>query len=98
MKKTCSDCGAFQGPDDLACRQCQPAYYGEAHELRDRLTAFLYILMRDKLPFGEIVQLVNEVTAMGEFDLTAKGVGFYAHQLAERLMRAVPKDPLESDA
>ncbi len=56
-------------------------------ELRDRLTVFLYLLMRDHLPFGAIAGVVADIEGKSGFDLTAKGAGFYAQTLAERLMK-----------
>lgn len=53
----------------------------------DRLTAFLYLLMRDHVPFGVLAQLITELEANDKtFEFTAKGAGFYAHQLGDRLL------------
>jgi len=60
--------------------------------MNENLKAFLYLLMRDKLPTGDVVELVNESTVaanMGrETVYTAKPLAEYAGQLADRILDA----------
>lgn len=55
-------------------------------ETTDKLTAFLYDLMRDHLPPGTVAELVHN--SRGEkFQLTNGWLGTYAEYLARKLRR-----------
>jgi hypothetical protein len=73
----------------------------ESHEGRERLTKFLYLLMRDAQPTGEVARLVKEVEWVpphkdchcGEcvdrpVVYTAKGLEVYARELASRILNS----------
>jgi len=53
------------------------------------LTIFLYMLMRDCIPIGEVARLVVEVENIGELEpeFTAKGLADYAEELSERILK-----------
>jgi hypothetical protein len=55
----------------------------------DRIVAFLYLLMRDHLPTGDIVKLVNEIAVHKnkEFEFTSTCLFMYATELMQRLMK-----------
>ena len=53
------------------------------------LTIFLYLLMRDYLPTGEVAKIVKEIEESidgKEPIFTAKGLGEYAEELAKRIL------------
>lgn len=60
----------------------------------NKLQAFLYLLMRDELPTGAVVKVVNQVTAMPpeEVTYTSEHLAAYAKQLAERLLSTPPSN------
>ena len=51
----------------------------------DKLTSFLYDLMRDHLPLGQVEMLVREAQEQGETRYTNGWLAQYAHNPAERL-------------
>jgi hypothetical protein len=55
----------------------------------DRIVALLYLLMRDHLPTGNIVALVNEIAnhKNKEFQFTSAALQMYATELTQRLMK-----------
>jgi hypothetical protein len=55
---------------------------------KENLVAFLYMLMRDSLPTGEVARLVVEVekTKGQEIAFTSKGLEAYARELSDRLL------------
>ena len=61
----------------------------------DNLKTFLYLLMRDKLPTGDVAELVQQIesTEIGQKVYTAKPLADYAEQLANRIFSA-PIKPL----
>ena len=67
----------------------------------NKLQAFLYLLMRDELPTGAVVKVVNQVTAITEcatslppeeVTYTSEHLAAYAKQLAERLLSTPPSN------
>ena len=55
----------------------------------ENLVTFLYMLMRDSLPTGEIERILEEVekTKNQEVIFTAKGLETYARELSERILK-----------
>lgn len=53
-----------------------------------RLHLFMYLLLRDYLPSGQVAKIVQEVECAddtAEFIFTAKPIADYAHQLIDRI-------------
>lgn len=64
----------------------------DAERMRARLQAFLYLLMRDKLPTSDIIELVQNIEkSTGGFVFTAKPLADYADELAGRIMTSSQK-------
>lgn len=57
----------------------------------NRLQAFLYLLMRDHLPTGEVVNLINSVNDQDKITFTATEIADYANNLAGRLLKGDKK-------
>lgn len=59
----------------------------ENHRMSQRLTAFLYLLIRDHLPFGVVMGLINSQLPpeMVEFNFTNTPANALAHLMAGRL-------------
>ena len=56
---------------------------------KDRLVAFLYLLMRDELPTGRVVTIINELNKDAtSYKFTSKHLAAYATELADRLLEA----------
>lgn len=54
---------------------------------RGRLQAFLYLLMRDKLPTADVASIVQDIEQSDGMDVfTAKGMADYADELAGRIL------------
>lgn len=54
---------------------------------RKRLQAFLYLLMRDKLPTADVAGIVKDIEHSDGTDVfTAKGMADYADELAGRIL------------
>jgi hypothetical protein len=53
------------------------------------LTVFLYLLMRDSLPTGEVARLVQIIEKNNDQEIifTAKGLADYAEELAQRILK-----------
>ena len=55
--------------------------------MSNRLQLFLYLLMRDKLPTGEVVDLINQSEAANRtgIEYSSSFLSCYSKELAERL-------------
>jgi hypothetical protein len=51
-----------------------------------RITALLYLLMRDHLPSGQLVGIINDLTKDHSYTFTAKPMAEYAAELTKRLV------------
>jgi len=58
-----------------------------AFDSESRLTAFLYLLMRDESTCGEVAALVGKVSERGKFEFTNGWLAKYAAHLALRLTK-----------
>jgi hypothetical protein len=59
--------------------------------IEERITCLFYILMRDELPTGKLVEAIGQVeecVAVGKPNYTAKQLAEYAHELYVRLLTA----------
>lgn len=69
--------------------------------MKENLQAFLYLLMRDKLSVGAVVEVVNESTAAAnagkEITYTAEPMAEYAGQLADRILNAGTLDSQDAE-
>lgn len=75
----------------------------EDHEGRERLTLFLYLLMRDVTPTGDVANIVKNFIEPGVRDglepiYTAKGLEIYARELATRILNpSLPSEVVGED-
>jgi len=57
-------------------------------DYKDRLTCFLYLLMRDDLPAGKVEQIVREAaSSKGKCMFSNGWLAQYAHNLSKELIR-----------
>jgi hypothetical protein len=50
-----------------------------------RLQAFLYLLMRDYLPTGDVCKIIQELGELKDFNFTAKELSALAKRYAEEI-------------
>ena len=50
-----------------------------------RLQAFLYLLMRDYLPTGDVCKIIQELGELKDFNFTAKELAALAKRYAEEI-------------
>jgi len=68
----------------------KPKFKTRRMKTDDPLVVFLYLLLRDHLPFGEVEGIMMghiENDKLGEGFLSEPTIGRYAKQLAERLRK-----------
>lgn len=56
-----------------------------------RLQAFLYVLLREQVVFGELERILKMIESCDEFEFSEKQQAAYADSLVERLLRK-PKE------
>lgn len=72
----------------------KPKFVTDKFETNDSLTVFLYVLLRDYVPFGKLETIMQEQVEngmTGEGFLSEPTIARYACQLAARLRPDQPK-------
>lgn len=83
MTKTKKLSGEYDGT--TMCKETRKL--SGAFDSKSKLTAFLYLLMRDELACGEVVALVNAIGEGTKFEFTNGWLAKYAAHLALRLTK-----------
>lgn len=67
------------------CDNISPIYEHKQIVVR-RLTAFLYLLMRDRVPTGDVCQIIMDIGESSEFEFTSKHLEALARDYADRII------------